>query len=196
MAEAAKKRATYADLQAVPPHLVAEIIDGDLVTHPRPAPRHGIASSALGIELGEAFQRGRGGPGGWVFVDEPELHLGPDIVVPDLAGWRRERLSMLPETPYFELAPDWICEVISPSTETYDRVAKRRIYAAAKVAHLWLLDPRVKLLEAFALAADKWLLVASYRDRDDVSAPPFEAISFSLNVLWPLDAEGDDKAPE
>ncbi|HEX2257581.1 MAG TPA: Uma2 family endonuclease [Afifellaceae bacterium] len=186
-AQPAKKRATYADLEAVPPHLVAEIIDGDLVSHPRPAPRHSAASSALGSKLSNPFQFGEGGPGGWVFLGEPELHFGPEVVVPDIAGWRRERLSRAPETAYLEIAPDWLCEVISPSTETYDRGPKRRIYAEAGVSHLWLLDPRVRLLEVFALAAGNWVLLKTYQDADEVSAPPFDAIGFSLGVLWPFD---------
>ena len=196
MAEPAKKRATYADLQAVPPHLVAEIVDGELITHPRPAPRHVLAATELAYELAGPFRRGRGGPGGWMFMVEPELHLGPDVVVPDIAGWRRERLTALPDTPYLEVAPDWVCEVISPSTESHDRVLKRRIYAGAGVAHLWLLDPRAKLLEVFALAAENWLLVGSFRDSDDVAAPPFDSISFSLGVLWPFDEPGEAAPPE
>jgi Uma2 family endonuclease len=191
MSEPAKKRATYADLEAVPPHLVAEIIEGELVTHPRPAPRHVKASHLLSYELTGPFEMRRGGPGGWVFLPEPELHLGPEVIVPDVAGWRRERLTELPETAYLETVPDWVCEVISPSTESYDRDAKRRIYADVGVAHLWLVDPRVQLLEAFALAERKWLLVATYRGSQQVSAPPFDAIAFSLGVLWPFDAPGE-----
>lgn len=190
MAEPAKKRATYADLDAVPPHLVAEIIEGELVTHPRPAPLHAVASNSLSDEITGPFQKGRGGPGGWIFMDEPELHLGPEVVVPDLAGWRRERLSSMPETAYVETAPDWVCEVISPSTERYDRVAKRRIYADAQVGHLWLLDPRARLLEVFAFSAGKWLLAGTFHDSDEVSAPPFDAITFSLGALWPFDTPG------
>ncbi|WP_026381572.1 Uma2 family endonuclease [Afifella pfennigii] len=190
MAEPAKRGATYADLEAVPPHLVGEIIDGELVTHPRPAPKHGAASSALGMKLAE-FQMGGGGPGGWLFIDEPELHLGSDVVVPDIAGWRRERLTALPDTPYMETAPDWVCEVISPSTEAYDRGPKRRIYARAGIAHLWLLDPRLKLLETFALTGGNWTLLGDFSGEDAVSAPPFDAITFSLGVLWPLDAPAD-----
>ncbi|MBK1623639.1 Uma2 family endonuclease [Afifella marina] len=190
MAEPAERQATYADLQAVPSHLVAEIIDGTLVTHPRPTPRHSVASSVLGMKLG-GFQLGGDGPGGWIFMDEPELHLGHNIVVPDIAGWRRERLSVLPETAYLETAPDWVCEVISASTETYDRVSKRRIYAGAGVSHLWLLDPRSKVLEVFALTGDSWLLVDTFRDGDDVAAPPFDVMTFSLSALWPLDVKGE-----
>src|SRR5690349_11138621 len=117
MAEPAKRRTTYADLQAIPEHLVAEIIDGELLTHPR----HGAAASALGIKLGQPFQFGQNGPGGWIFIDEPELHVGSHVLVPDLAGWRRERLPAYPETSYFTTAADWVCEVLSASTELRDR---------------------------------------------------------------------------
>jgi Uma2 family endonuclease len=191
MAEPAKQRATYADLEAVPPHLVAEIIDGELVTHPRPAPPHSAASSALGGKLSNPFQFGEGGPGGWVFLVEPELHFGPEVVVPDIAGWRRERLSRAPETAYLEIAPDWLCEVISPSTEAYDRGAKRRIYGEVGVAHLWLLNPTARLLEVFARSENQWRLFGTFSGTDEVSAPPFDAISFSLGVLWPFDAPAE-----
>jgi Uma2 family endonuclease len=194
MAEHAKRLATYADLEAAPPHLVAEIIHGSLVTHPRPAPRHAIALSALGSKVISTYQWGEGnGPGGWIFVDEPELHLGPHVVVPDLAGWRRERLPSLPETPYFETPPDWVCEGLSPSTEEYDRGPKRDIYAEARVPHLWHLDPRLKMLEVFQLTAGHWLLMVTFCGADDVRAVPFDAISFPLDLLWPLDAPA---APE
>lgn len=187
MAEPAKRPATYADLEAVPPHLVAEIIDGDLVTHPRPSPRHAATANSLADELTGPFQKGRGGPGGWVFFVEPELHLGPHVVVPDLAGWRRERLNKYPDTMYFDLAPDWICEVLSGSTERRDRTSKRRIYAEAGVGHLWLINPRFQLLEAFVLTEGHWLLPGTWSSDDTVSAAPFDGISFSLADLWPLD---------
>lgn len=187
MAEPAKKRVTYADLEAVPPHLVAEIIDGELVTHPRPSPRHGMASSALGARLAGPFQFGADGPAGWVFIDEPELHLADDVVVPDIAGWRRERLPGLPDEAWIDVPPDWVCEVLSASTERRDRGSKRRIYAEAGVGHLWLLDPRFQLLEVFALSNGNWLLIGTWSSDDVVSAPPFDAISISLADLWPLD---------
>jgi Uma2 family endonuclease len=193
MAQAAEKPATYADLEAVPPHLVAEILFGHLVTHPRPSPRHSAASSALGTRLGGRFQFGDGGPGGWVFFDEPELHLGPHVVVPDLAAWRRERLPQMPDTAYIETPPDWVCEVISPSTQAHDKGPKRRIYASYGVRHLWHLDPNAKLLEVFELRDQQWVLLEVFQDRDEVKAAPFAAVPFSLGDLWPLDtppAEG------
>ena len=177
-------RATYQDVLDAPAHLVAEIIDGTLYTHPRPAPRHATASTRLTIEIGGPFDRGRGGPGGWRILDEPELHLGEEVLVPDLAGWRRERMPELPDTTYFTLAPDWVCEVLSASTRKVDLQRKRPIYAGAGVAHLWLIDPVDRTLEAFELLDGQWLLIASAQDDAPVSIRPFDAITFSLAELW------------
>ena len=179
--------ATYADLEAVPPHLVAEILFGRLVTHPRPAPRHGGAASVLGMITGNAYQLGINGPGGWIFVDEPELHLGAHTAVPDIAGWRMERFSQPPDKAYFEITPDWICEALSPSTEKYDKGDKRKIYATHGVGHLWFVDPRVKSLEVFARQDQNWLLTHTFFDDDEVNAPPFDALTFKLGLLWPFD---------
>jgi Uma2 family endonuclease len=187
MANPAKKTATYADLEAVPPHLIAEILGGELVTHPRPVPRHNISSSSLTSELSPPFQKGRGGPGGWVFADEPELHLGCDVVVPDLAGWRKERLFPLSDKAYFEISPDWICEILSPSTEKIDRGIKRSIYAEAGVKYLWLLDHRSQVLEAFQLDGKNWTLIATVSTGENVSIIPFDSISFPLSELFPYD---------
>jgi len=179
--------ATYADIEALPSNVVGEILFGALHTHPRPAPRHARAASRLGGELHSPFDRGKGGPGGWIILDEPELHLGPHVIVPDIAGWRRERLPKLPETAYFETAPDWVCEVLSPSTARIDRTDKLAIYAAHGVSHCWLVDPDVKTLEVLALTGGKWLFESTFKDADPVSAPPFEAHTFALDVLWPED---------
>jgi len=197
MAEPAKKRATYADLEAVPEHFVAEIIDGELFTHPRPSPRHALAANELIYELTGPFRRGRGGPGGWMFLVEPELHLGEEVVVPDVAGWRRERLLVLPDTAYLEIAPDWMCEVLSGSTERRDRTVKMRVYAEAQVPYFWLIDPRQQILEAFELQEGRWLKTGGWSSDDTVSAPPFDAIAFSLADLWPLDRPlGFDEDPQ
>ena len=195
MAEPAHSQASYADLEKVPANLVAEILHGTLVTHPRPSPRHGVASNVLGAELTSGFQHGRGGPGGWIFIDEPELHLGPHVVVPDIAGWRRERLSSLPDTAWIETPPDWVSEVLSPSTEYYDRGAKREIYAEAGVGYLWFVDPLKRNLEAFQLVAGKWMLLGFIGGGDDVRLPPFDAVSFSLALLWPFDPPSDASEP-
>ena len=181
----ARRRATYQDVLDAPAHLVAEVVAGTLYTHPRPAPPHTFATSVLGGELNPPFHRGRGGPGGWWILDEPELHLGEDILVPDLAGWRRDRMPELPDTPYFTLAPDWACEVLSASTRRMDLQGKRPIYAREGVGYLWLVDPTDRTLDAFELHEGKWLLIASAKDDEPVSIRPFDAITFSLGDLWP-----------
>lgn len=198
MAERDRRPATYADLEAVPPHLVAEIIDGELVTHPRPSFRHGGAAVALGSKLVPPFQFGDGGgPGGWVFVDEPELHLSPDVVVPDMAGWHGANVRGLPEADIRKVTPNWVCEILSPSTAQRDRTVKRRIYARAGIGHLWLIDHRYQILEAFRLDGSLWTLVGTWRSDDTVRAPPFDAVPFELADLWPFDEPlGFDENPQ
>lgn len=194
MFEPVRKSATYADLEAAPPHLVAEILYGTLYTHPRPMPRHAGAANMIGYELTGPFQRGRGGPGGWIFLVEPELHLGPHVTVPDLAGWRRERMTSEPATAFIELVPDWVCEILSPSTEATDRDHKMRIYATNGLAHIWLLNPTTKVLETYAMRDGKWLLLETFSGAVDVAAAPFAAVPFSLAALFPFDEPTPDAA--
>jgi Uma2 family endonuclease len=184
METTAERMATYEDLLQVPEHLVAEILNGRLVTHPRPAPKHAAVASHLGVDVGGPFDRGRGGPGGWWVLDEPELHLGPDVLVPDLAGWRRERMPILPETPWFETVPDWVCEILSPSTAKDDRVVKMPLYARESIPYLWLVDPDLRTLEVYALDKGHWSLQGAYQNEDRISAAPFDAIELELAGLW------------
>ncbi|MEZ5788975.1 MAG: Uma2 family endonuclease [Xanthobacteraceae bacterium] len=182
--------ATYADIEALPPNVVGEILFGVLHTRPRPAPRHGVAAGRLQSELTFPFQRGRGGPGGWFFIVEPELHLDPHVVVPDIGGWRRERLTPFPDAAFIETPPDWIAEILSPSTQAIDRTDKLAVYAAAGVGHCWYVDPIAKTLEVLALTGGKWLLAATFKEDDPVSAPPFQAHTFPLDVLWVPEPSG------
>ncbi len=185
MGDPAKRRATYQDVLDAPEHMVAEIIDGELLLHPRPAKPHTLAASVLGGEIGPPFMRGRGGPGGWIILFEPELHLDDDIVVPDLAGWRRERMPvMTDEEAYFTLSPDWVCEVVSPGTGKIDRTRKLSIYAHAGVGHAWLVDPLQRTLEVLRRQGEQWLIVGSWADDARVRAEPFDAIELELGVLW------------
>lgn len=186
-----RRTATYADIEALPPNMVGEILFGDLVTHPRPARRHAAATSVVAGVLGQAFQYGDG-PGGWIIIVEPELHLGPHVVVPDLAGWRRDRLIGREEGAWFDEVPDWACEVLSPATEKYDQGVKRQIYATYGVDYLWYLNPRSRVLEIFRREDTSWLLTHTFVEREDVSAPPFDAITFSLGLLWPFDPQPTD----
>jgi Uma2 family endonuclease len=186
MADPAKKIATYTDIEALPDGVRGEIMHGALYTHPRPNSRHSVVATALGSELANPFQRGRGGPGGWVFMFEPEVKFGDDLLVPDIVGWSRDRLTSYPTTNWVTVRPDWICEATSPSTAMRDRHFKRDIYAQAGVPHYWILDPRAKILEVFQLEGKRWTLYGTFTMGNDVSAPPFEAYSFPMDVLWPL----------
>jgi Uma2 family endonuclease len=186
---------SYEDVLAAPAHKVAEILNGALYLSPRPATPHAVAASALGGELGGAFGRGRGGPGGWIIVDEPELHLGSDILVPDLAGWRREVLPRLPNAPYLTLAPAWICEVLSPPTSRLDRAEKLPVYARERVRHAWLLDPIARTLEVLRLDGERWVILATYAGEARCRAEPFEAVELELGILW-ADVEAPSTSPQ
>ncbi|KAB2902009.1 MAG: Uma2 family endonuclease [Kofleriaceae bacterium] len=179
-----RTKATYADVLAAPEHKVAEVLDGELYLSPRPAPRHALAHTVLGSLLGPPFHMGRGGPGGWLILMEPELHLHDDIVVPDLAGWRIERMPRLPKEAFFSVAPDWVCEVLSPSTRRIDRVLKRPIYAKNGVGHMWLVDPLDRSLETHKLMREHWLWLGVGVDNERVRAEPFDAIELELGPLW------------
>ena len=185
MGDPAKRRATYEDLQAVPEPLLAEILDGELVTQPRPALPHARASTRLGGALDGPFDRGKGGPGGWVLLDEPEVHLAGDVLVPDLAGWRRERMPRLPmDAGAIELAPDWVCEVLSPRTAARDRTQKLPIYARERVAYVWLVDPALRTLEVLIFEGTGYRITGGYREDALVRAPPFDAVELELGALW------------
>jgi Uma2 family endonuclease len=190
MASPVRKPATYEDLLKLPDDKIGEIVDGDLYASPRPAVPHVVAHSALNSELGPPFQFGRGGPGGWWILVEPELHLRDDTLVPDLAGWRRERLPSMPNAPAITVSPDWVCEVLSPSTERLDRVRKLPAYARHLVTHAWLINPLTRTLEVFRREAQGWVLVASHADDAIVRVEPFDAVELDLLRLW-----GEERPP-
>jgi Uma2 family endonuclease len=179
-----RKPATYADLEALPANVVGELIAGELHVSPRPAAPHTVAASRLGGELLGPFDRGRGGPGGWIILDEPELHLGEEVLVPDLAGWRMERMPEPPRTAAFSLAPDWVCEVLSPSTTALDRALKMPVYAREGVRHVWLVDPERRTMEVFRLQDARYTLLVTHAGMARVRAEPFEAIDLELPYLW------------
>lgn len=178
-----KKGATYDDLVRVPENFVAEMFDGELYASPRPAPRHGHAAVALVAKIGGPFHFDRD-PGGWLLLIEPELHFRNDVLVPDLAAWRRERLPAVPDEPYLTLTPDWVCEVLSPSTETIDRGRKLDIYAREGVPHVWLVDPLRQSLEVLTLVSGRLEQIAEHHGDVSVRALPFDAIELELRALW------------
>lgn len=184
--QAVEPRSLYDDLLALPETLTGEILNGKLHSQPRPAGPHARAESVLQIEIGGPFDRGKGGPGGWWILVEPEVHFVRDteVCVPDLAGWRRGRLSRIPRDQRFEVVPDWVCEVVSPSTQSKDRRVKMPIYARYGVGYAWLVDPLAQSLEAFALENGEWRSLGAWRGEETVAVPPFEAVALTLRDLW------------
>jgi len=176
----------YEQLEALPAGLTGEILDGQLYAQPRPSLPHGFTASSLGYDLIGPFQRGRGGPGGWWFIDEPELHFIRDaeVDVPDLAGWRRELMPVLPQGHRALVVPDWVCEVLSPATAGTDREIKMPIYARFGVAYAWLLDPIAHTLEAYALDTGTWREIGRFAGAALVSVAPFDAVTINLGDLW------------
>jgi Uma2 family endonuclease len=185
MADPAIREPTYEDILALPREVTGQILFGVMYTTPRPAPKHAQAATTLGEELGPPFKRGRGGPGGWLILYEPEIHLKRHIVVPDLAGWRRQTMPEMPvDKAYFVLAPDWVCEVLSPSTSAIDRGDKLKIYASEKVSHVWFVDPEAQTLEVLTLDGSTYRVTEVHAANAKVHAVPFDAIELNLGLLW------------
>ena len=179
------RAATYKDLCDVPDHLIAEILDGDLWVSPRPALPHSHVAMMLSGEIGPPFNQGRGGPGGWWILYEPEVHLKDDVVVPDFAGWKRERLAKPKNQAHMTQPPDWVCEILSPSTKHLDRKLKLKIYAREGVCHVWLLDPIKRTLEVLRLADGTWVPLVTLKDDAVAQVEPFDAVAFPLTRIWP-----------
>jgi Uma2 family endonuclease len=188
--EPKKTGATYQDLVDLPPLYVAEIVSGDLYASPRPARRHSEISAVLVMLLGNPFQFGQGGPGGWRFLNEPELHFGDDVLVPDIAAWRRERLSSSSvDDAWIEIPPDWLCEILSPSTAKLDLRRKLPLYARAGVPFAWVIDPPEKTVKVLEAHEGAWIQRAAFSGDAVVRAPPFDAIELKLGLVWPQDSE-------
>jgi Uma2 family endonuclease len=184
----AQKLATYADLEALPEGIRAELVGGVIVTMPAALPKHSKTARALGRFIGGPYDDddGYGGPGGWWIFPEVDVYFGPhDTMRPDLSGWRRERLPDPGDVRPIMVAPDWICEVLSPSNEAHDRVYKRRLYAAAGVTHYWLLDPAARVLEALELRSGQWVELGAYDDTATaVRIAPFDAVELDISRLF------------
>lgn len=189
-----KRKASYEDIERLPENLVGEILDGELHVQPRPSGPHALAETGVAADLVNPFDRGRGGPGGWWILIEPELHLGRHVLVPDVAGWKRERMPQIPRDQRFNIAPDWVCEILSPSTARKDRIRKMRIYAEQVVAHCWLIDPLARTLEVFILRDGRWQLEDSFEDDAKLRAVPFEAVELELGLWWTPEDSGEAPA--
>jgi Uma2 family endonuclease len=196
MAEPAKKQATYDDLYHIPENMVGEIIDGDLIVSPRPTSGHAEASTSLVVELGAPYRFGRGGPGGWIIHFEPEIHFGANVIVPDLAGWKRERYTIPPDEHRITVTPDWVCEVLSPRSARTDRIKKMPIFAEYEVPYAWLIDPAQMTLEVYRLETGRWMVQGLYAENDKVRAEPFEEVEIDLSNLWLQETPSDPNITE
>ncbi|MFP4350934.1 MAG: Uma2 family endonuclease [Desulfococcaceae bacterium] len=184
MLKPASRKVTYEDIEALPENLIGEIIDGELIAVPRPSYLHSHVASSLTEEISGPFQKGKGGPGGWILLYEPEVRLGRNLLVPDLAGWKKDRLTTPPDKNYATTPPDWICEILSPSTIRTDRIRKMPLYARFGVDHAWLIDPAAKTVEVFGLMSDRWVLMSVHGENECIRAEPFQAVEIALEHLW------------
>jgi Uma2 family endonuclease len=192
-----KKLATYEDLLALPDGVKAELIDGEIIIHsssdprvaalPAPLPEHSRVQGGLRRFLGGPFDDddGFGGVGGWWILAEVEIRLGGQIVRPDVAGWRRERLASPWGLRPIEIIPDWICEVVSPSNASHDRVTKKHLYAKHGIAHYWIADTEEVTLETFTLHDAVWTASGAFTRGGVARIEPFEAIELDVGRLFP-----------
>jgi Uma2 family endonuclease len=190
MSQTAETRATYEDLYNIPDNMTGEIISGRLIVTPRPSRRHGYAASSLSSLLIAPFQFGEsGGPGDWILLIEPEIALDQNILAPDIAGWKRRRFPVEEDHNWISAVPDWVCELLSPSTAKTDKTAKMPLYARSAVGCLWLVDPIARTLDVFRLMENNWVVAGLYEGNDKVRAEPFQAVEIDLGLLW-LEREG------
>lgn len=186
MGEAHGKRAGYQEILDAPQDMLAELVDGELHLQPRPGARHVRASSRLGALLTPPFELARGGPGGWVILDEPELHLGEDVLVPDLAAWRSATAGALDwELAYFEVVPQWVCEVLSPSTAGRDRILKLDLYHANRVEWAWLVEPIDRTIEVYAWSESGWVRTQTAMGGEPIALQPFSEVRLEVDLIWP-----------
>lgn len=180
----ARRAATLADLEALPDNVVGEIVGSELVVSPIFESLVAVARTSLLGELVGPFHKRQTGPKRWWILSRPAVQLSDDVLAPDLVGWTRDRLPRLEDISAFTLTPDWICEILSPSTMRLDRALKMPVYAREGVRHAWLIDPRAKTLEAFRLEGGRWVLLGVWSEDALVRAEPFDAVELALSELW------------
>jgi Uma2 family endonuclease len=185
MAEPARKIARYEDLYNIPENMTGEIINGEIIVTPKPAPRHARAAVALGSKIPPRYDFGEGGgPGGWIILSEVEILFGEDLLVPDWSGWKKERFPGWPRDNWFSTAPDWVCEILSPATAANDKIRKMDIYARFEVRYCWLVDFRDRTLEIFTLWSGTWARIGGFVGNDRVRAEPFMEVELDLGSFW------------
>ena len=196
MTEPARKEAIYEDLYTISDNMTGEIINGELIVTPKPSPRHARAAVALGSKIPPRYDFGEGGgPGGWIILSEVEIMFGKDLLVPDWSGWKKERFPGWPENNWFAIAPDWVCEILSPSTAGNDKITKMDIYARFEVSYYWLVDPRDRILETFVLKSGTWARVGGFMENAKVKAEPFIELEFDLGTFWAEERQAPQAGP-
>jgi Uma2 family endonuclease len=181
------KPPTLADLDALPPGIVGEIIEGVLYTMTKPRMRHQRTATRIGGKLSDPFDAGPGGPGGWWIVNEPGIELPNDTkeISPDVAGWRRERMPEMPGDEPIRVVPDWLCEILSPTTRRHDLLRKQPYYAKVGVPFMWLIDLDARVLTAYRLEGTAWLTVGTYSEETEARIAPFDAVPLNVASWWP-----------
>jgi Uma2 family endonuclease len=189
------KPATLADLDALPPGVVGEIIEGVLYTMTKPRAPHQRTTRTIGGRIGDPFDHGRGGPGGWWILTEPGIEFPDDTkeLSPDVAGWRRERLPRLPRKAPIRVVPDWVCEILSPTTRRHDLLRKLPYYAKVGVSALWLVDIEARVLTAQRLESGHWVTIGSYAEETEVRIEPFDAVPLDIASWWPPRDEDEEE---
>jgi len=180
------KPPTLADLDALPPGIVGEIIDGVLYTMTKPRMRHQRTGTGISADLRGPFDLGRGGPGGWWIVTEPGIELPntPEIS-PDVAGWRRERMPEMPGDEPIRVVPDWVCEILSKNTRRHDQVVKMPYYAKIGVAYAWVADAEARVLVAYRLESGAWRVIGTYSNETEARIEPFDTVPVNVADWWP-----------
>ncbi|MDR3568906.1 MAG: Uma2 family endonuclease [Syntrophobacteraceae bacterium] len=193
MSHTASKKADYEDLFTIPDNMIGEIVNGKLIATPRPSSRHSHVAAVLSGKLIPPYRLGEGGgPGGWILLYEPEIMLGEHLLVPDLAGWKKERFPRTTQSNWISISPDWVRELLSPGTARYDRIEKMAIYALQGVLHAWLIDPNLKTVEVFELdSSNRWVNRTAFTKKGKIRAAPFEQVEIDLDYLWLEEETGE-----
>lgn len=181
----------YQQLRGLPSHQNGEILNGTLRVSPRPAIPHAVAATEIAGDLRVHFRRKKdddGPPTGWWILAEPEIHLFTPgfthVLSPDIAGWKREHMPVIPRAAFISQVPDWVCEILSPATASYDRRAKARIYHQAGVTWRWLVDPNAQTIEAYRREGDFWVLLGTWGEDEKAFIEPFENFELDISQWW------------
>lgn len=191
MSDTAHRLATFADMATLEAEgRCIELVGGGIVDKASPSAAHADAQGALAALLRPRFHRQDGDepPGGWWILPEVDIAFGlHDVLRPDVAGWRRARVPVRPSSYPVDVSPDWVCEVLSPSTAHRDLGVKREIYHRHEVAHYWVVDVEKQILLVYRREPAGYTLVLSAGPGERVRAEPFDACSLDMDELFGIE---------